>query len=174
MRKFVGQSEPYHDYTRIKRTTLRFFSFRRGLPLLALLFLSGCGDDSAPKASTNSDSPEITATAFFDAILVKNDLELAKKFSDSSIDRVLDGYSSGKQLARTLWNMSFDTVEINAEDNSRNVREFYGEDASVTLIFNGMKDAEAKITFRLIKLKRINGKWQVVEIKSDPFARTEL
>lgn len=148
--------------------------FIRGIPLFALLLLGGCGGDSAPKASTNSDSPEITATAFFEAILIKNDLELAKKYSDSSIDRVLDGYSSGKQLARTLWNMSFDTVEINAEDNSRNVREFYGEDASVTLIFNGMKDAETKITFRLIKLKRIKGKWQVVEIKGDPFARTEL
>ncbi len=144
------------------------------MAVFSLALLSGCGDEPAKKASTNTDSPEITATAFFEAILIKNDLELAKKFSDSSIDRVLDGYSSGKQLARTLWNMSFDTVEINAEDNSRNVREFYGEDASVTLIFNGMKDAETKVTFRLIKLKQMNGKWQVVEIKNDPFARTEL
>lgn len=154
----------------------RFAACYKGgvVALLSLILLSGCGDEPAKTASTNTDSPEITATAFFEAILVKNDLELAKMFSDSSIDRVLDGYSSGKQLARTLWNMSFDTVEINAEDNSRNVREFYGEDASVTLIFNGMKDAEAKITFRLIKLKQINGNWQVVEIKNDPFARTEL
>lgn len=153
----------------------------------AAALLSACGDstpanptaESAPEvqaaagsAATATDSPELTAVDFFEAILVDNDINEAKRHAAPSLKRVLDGYSSGKAVGRTLLNMSFDKVEITIEDTNKNVREFYTDKADVMLIFTGMKNDEKVVNMRMVKMEKQKGKWLVVVIKDDPFART--
>lgn len=154
--------------------------------ITATLGLAACGDStpSAPadpgvqavagSAATATDSPEVTAVEFFEAILVDNDLKEAKRHAVPTLRRVLDGYSSGKAVGRTLLNMSFDKVEITIEDTNKNVREFYTDKADVMLIFTGTKNDEKVVNMRMVKMEKHNGKWQVAIIKDDPFARTAI
>lgn len=157
--------------------------------LSAVVFLSACGDSApansptetdpavqavAGSAATATDSPELTAVDFFEAILVDNDLKEAKRHAAPSLKRVLDGYSSGKAVGRTLLNMSFDKVEITIEDTNKNVREFYTDKADVMLIFTGIKDDAKVVNMRMVKMEKHKGKWLVVVIKDDPFARTDI
>ncbi len=162
----------------------RFFS-----NMAALTLLSACGDSTpaAPAASsepamqavagsaaTATDSPELTAVDFFEAILVNNDIKEAKRHAMPSLRRVLDGYATGKAVGRTLLNMSFDKVEITIEDTNKNVREFYTDRADVMLIFTGMKDDAKVVHMRMVKMEKHKGKWLVAVIKDDPFARTGI
>ncbi len=157
--------------------------------LAALTLLSACGDSTpatpaassepaiqaaAGSAATATDSPELTAVDFFEAILVDNDIKEAKRHAVPTLRRVLDGYSSGKAVGRTLLNMSFDKVEITIEDTNKNVREFYTDKADVMLIFTGMKDDAKVVNMRMVKMEKHSGKWQVAVIKDDPFARTGI
>lgn len=153
--------------------------------VFALLALAGCGGDNSEQSSDNkapaagtaataTDSPEVTAVSFFTAILVDNDIKAAKKHAAPSLKRVMDGFSSAKAMSRTLLNMNFDTVEITIEDTNRNVREFYTDKADVMLIFTGTKDNNRVVNMRMLKMIKQKGKWQVNEIKDDPFARTGI
>ncbi len=154
--------------------------------IAAVIYLTGCGDSTpaagtepavqaaAGSAATATDSPELTAVDFFEAILIDNDIKEAKRHAMPSLRRVLDGYASGKAVGRTLLNMSFDKVEITIEDTNKNVREFYTDKADVMLIFTGMKDDAKIVNMRMVKMEKHGGKWQVAVIKDDPFARTDI
>lgn len=152
------------------------------IPLLALT-LASCGGDTSSDpsnqtnkgtASSTSDSPEITAVAFFEAIYVDNDIKKAQKFVTPSLQRVMSSYHSGKAMGRTLLNMSFDDVVITVEDTNKSVREFYTDKADVMLIFTGTHDGSKQVNMRMVKMVKQKGKWLVNEIKNDPFARTKV
>jgi len=164
-------------------------SWRIYVGVATLTLLAACGDSSpasstsqgntevqavAGSAATSTDSPELTAIDFFQAILIDNDLKEAKLHAVPSLRRVLDGYASGRAVGRTLLNMSFDQLEITIEDTNKNVREFYTDRADVMLIFTGVKNDEKVVNMRMVKMEKHNGKWQVAVIKDDPFSRTDI
>jgi len=168
---------------------IHMFIYRTLAGISVAILLSACGDpapasskspgetgikSSAGSAATATDSPELTAIEFFEAILVDNDIKEAKRHVVPSLKRVLDGYASGRAVGRTLLNMSFDQVEITIEDTNRNVREFYTDRADVMLIFTGVRNDEKVVHMRMVKMEKHNGKWQVAVIKNDPFSRTDI
>lgn len=153
--------------------SLIFFSALLSTPALLL----GCGDNTDTKEPTSSaatiaEIPESNAVKFFNAILIENNLDKAKKLAVPSLARVLDSYSTGKAAGRTLFNMRFDKLEITVEDTNKNVREFYTDKAEVMLIFTGEYDGGKRVDMRMVKLVNQKGKWLISEIKTDPFART--
>ncbi len=148
--------------------------------MLPVALLTGCGDSNSESktttgtAATATDSPELTAVDFFKAVLVDNNLKKARSMSVPTLQRVLDGYASGKAVGRTLLNMSFDEVAITIEDTNKNVREFYTDKADVMLIFTGVKDGNKVVNMRMVKMVKERGKWLVSKIEDDPFARTGI
>jgi hypothetical protein len=151
--------------------------------VISLLFIStllfGCGDEPDTKEATSSaatiaEVPESNAVKFFNAILIENDLNKAKKLAVPSMARVLGSYSSGKAAGRTLFNMRYDKLEITVEDTNKNVREFYTDKADVMLIFTGEYDGGKRVDMRMVKLVNQKGKWLISEVKTDPFARTGI
>ncbi len=158
----------------------------RTLSSVALLImgLTACGGGEATTsdssenvtatAATAADSPEVTAVKFFEAIYLHNDIKESKSHATPSMQRVLGSYSSGKAVARTLLNMSFDEVVITIEDTNKNVREFYTDKAEVMLIFTGKYDGNKQVNMRMVKLVKQDGQWMISEIKNDPFARTKV
>lgn len=147
--------------------------------LLMSTLLFGCGDEADTKEATSSaatiaEVPESNAVKFFNAILIENDLNKAKKLSVPSMARVLGSYSSAKAVGRTLFNMRYDKLEITVEDTNKNVREFYTDKADVMLIFTGEYDGNKRVDMRMVKLVNQKGKWLVSEVKTDPFARTGI
>ncbi|WP_333798126.1 hypothetical protein [Rheinheimera sp.] len=157
---------------------MRFYSlFFIPAMLCGAALLTGCSDDPDTKEPTSSaatiaEVPESNAVKFFNAILIENNLEKAKKLAVPSLARVLDSYSTGKAAGRTLFNMRFDKLEITVEDTNKNVREFYTDKAEVMLIFTGEYDGGKRVDMRMVKLVNQKGKWLISEIKTDPFART--
>ncbi len=151
---------------------------------LLIMGLTACGGDETTTsdssenvtatAATAADSPEVTAVKFFEAIYLHNDIKEAKSHATPSMQRVLGSYSSGKAVARTLLNMTFDEVEITIEDTNKNVREFYTDKAEVMLIFTGKYDGNKQVNMRMVKLVKQDGQWMISEIKNDPFARTKV
>lgn len=144
--------------------------------LLLLSTLVSCSDNDSPasEAATASDSPEVTAVDFFEAIYVRNNIKEAKLLASPSLQRVLGAYSSGKAVGRTLLNMSFDEVVITVDDTNKSVREFYKDKADVMLIFTGKYDGNTQVNMRMVKMVKTGEQWLVSEIKDDPFARTRI
>lgn len=139
--------------------------------IFLLLFLSSCGGDEQAAPATSVEVPELIAVKFFEAVLMRNDLNEARKYVVPTMVRVLDTYSSGRGYARTVLNMRFDQVEITVEDSNKSVREFYTSNAEVMLIFVGQYDGNKKTDMRMVKMEKHRGKWLLAEIKNDPFAR---
>ncbi len=143
---------------------------RAFLGVFLLFMLSSCGEETAAPA-VSIEVPELIAVKFFEAVLQRNDLAEARKYAAPSMVRVLDTYSSGRGYARTVLNMRFDQVAINVEDSNKSVREFYNSSTEVMLIFVGTYDGHKKVDMRMVKMEKQKGKWLLVEIKDDPFAR---
>lgn len=193
MQPFLLYSKRTESHTagnfRFRYGDIQMVNWRSIGSIAAVVLLTACGDSTptsttaqsepaiqaaAGSAATATDSPELTAVDFFEAILVNNDIKEAKRHAVPTLKRVLDGYASGKSVGRTLLNMSFDHVEITIEDTNKNVREFYTDRADVMLIFTGKKNDEKVVNMRMVKMEKHNGKWLVAVIKDDPFARTDI
>ena len=141
------------------------------LVCLSLFLLVACGDDSPSTTTSNAEIPEQNAVKYFEALLIENDLKIAKTLVVPSKGRVLDSFASGKAASRTLYNMRFDDVKITVEDSNKNVREFYTDKADVMLIFTGNYEGGRQIEMRMVKMVSNKGKWLISEVKTDPFAR---
>ncbi|MFN3710662.1 hypothetical protein [Alishewanella sp. HH-ZS] len=138
------------------------------LLLLAALLLSGC--DGNTQLSTQSGSPESVAEAFFDAIYNAKDLDKAKSMATADYAKLLASYGTARQAGRILYNMNFDTVQINVNRSGRNLREQYQNDANIQLILDGEFDGKRVQEVRTVQLIRQRGSWLVSEVQADKFS----
>lgn len=140
--------------------------------IFALLLLS-CSED-APKVNADLGSPEFAAGEFFHSLYTTKDLERAKALSTKSYARILDAYGNTKAVVRILYNMSFDEVNISIDRTGKNLREQYGNNAEITMLFEGKSNGDKKIELRIVKMVKEDGRWLVEGIKSNPYSRTEV
>ncbi len=134
---------------------------------LLVLLIQGCGGGSV---SGESGSPEQAATEFFYAIYRDQDLDKVASYATPKLARIVKGYGSIQGVTRNMLNMYFDKVEIEV-DKGRNLRENYGDKATITLIFTGSHKGGKVADMRTVKMVRIKGEWLVETVKADPFAR---
>ncbi|RZM80004.1 hypothetical protein [Pseudoalteromonas rubra] len=134
-----------------------------------LLMLSGCGGDDA--ASGDKNTPGYAATVFFDALYNKKDMELALSRSTPRMGRIMRSYGTPSQFARNLVNMQYDQVTIEVDMTNQSLREQYGNEARINLIFTGMLHGEQVDDMRSVQLVKRKGEWYVDKINADPFAR---
>jgi len=137
---------------------------------ISLLLLGACGEK--PKSNAHWGTPEHIATEFFHALYNEKDLEKAKSLSTEQFAALLDAYVTPRQVARTLMNMSYDTVTIEVNRSGQNLRQQYDNDADVTLIFNGEHDGKQVQNLRTVSMVKKSGKWLVTTVKADPFSST--
>ncbi|AZZ97883.1 hypothetical protein [Pseudoalteromonas sp. R3] len=138
--------------------------------IVILLMLSGCGgDDDAARGDKNT--PGYAATVFFDALYNKKDMELALSRSTPRMGRIMRSYGTPSQFARNLVNMQYDQVTIEVDMTNQSLREQYGNEARINLIFTGMLHGEQVDDMRSVQLIRRKGEWYVDKINADPFAR---
>jgi hypothetical protein len=133
------------------------------------LFLLGCGDGGTDVKAERS-SPEYAATKFFLAIYEDKSMDEVVKYTTPKMTRVVKGYGSIQGITRNMLNMYFDKVSIEI-DKGRNLRESYGDKATITLIFNGTYKGGKVSDMRTVKLVKRSGEWYVEKVNDDPFAR---
>lgn len=138
--------------------------------IISLLLLGACGEK--PKSNAHWGTPEHIATEFFHALYNEKDLEKAKSLSTEEFAALLDAYVTPRQVARTLMNMSYDTVTIEVNRSGQNLRQQYDDDADVTLVFSGEHDGKKVDNLRTVSMVKKSGKWLVTEVKADPFSST--
>ena len=136
---------------------------------LFLLLLTACSEQNEALSGT-FHAPEHAAAEFFDAIYNKSDLELAKSLSTPELAELIAHYGTTRQVARTLINMSYDEVTINVNRAGQNLREQYGNETDVMLVFSGPFDGRIVNEMRVVRMVRVRGRWLVAEIKNDPFS----
>ncbi|TMP77552.1 hypothetical protein CWB73_19510 [Pseudoalteromonas phenolica] len=136
---------------------------------LALVILFGCGSDESTRG--DKSNPGFVATMYFDAIYNKKDFDAAIQLATPKMGRIMRSYGTAKQFARNLINLQYDSVTIEVDMTNQSLREQYGDNAKVNLVFTGMLRGEQVDDMRSVQMIRKKGKWYVDKVNPDPFAR---
>ncbi|MFT6902188.1 MAG: hypothetical protein ACJAXS_002396 [Colwellia sp.] len=132
------------------------------------LLLAACteGESADIKAS---ESPEVVAVAFFDALYNEKNVKKAAKVCSPQLSRIILHYKSPKAVARHLFNMSYDSVVASPDDSGVKVREQFKDAAEITVYFDGLYDNNRIKDVKRLSLIQINGDWVIDKILKDPF-----
>ena len=138
------------------------------LLLCSLTLLTACGEDNSKKI-TSVDNPELVAIAFFDALYNEKNVEKAASVCNPQLARLILHYRSPAAVARHLFNMSYDKVEIKPDSAGVKVREQFKDNANITIYFDGYyQNNRMKDVKRLAIIQR-DGKWFIDKVLKDPF-----
>ncbi|HBY88299.1 MAG TPA: hypothetical protein DEO86_20800 [Colwellia sp.] len=138
------------------------------LLLCSLTLLTACGEDNSKKI-TSVDNPELVAIAFFDALYNEKNVEKAASVCNPKLARLILHYRSPGAVARHLFNMSYDKVEIKPDSAGVKVREQFKDNANITIYFDGYyQNNRMKDVKRLAFIQR-DGKWFIDKVLKDPF-----
>lgn len=138
------------------------------LILLSLTFLLSACTEESDEIQT-SESPEIVAIAFFDALYNEKNVKKAAKVCSPKLSRIILHYKSPKAVARHLFNMSYDTVVASPDDSGVKVREQFKDAAVITIYFDGMYNDDRVKDVKRLSLIQIDGDWVIDKILKDPF-----
>ncbi|NQZ10055.1 MAG: hypothetical protein HRT35_23130 [Algicola sp.] len=140
-------------------------------PFLIVLIslLSACGGGEK-EVKEEGSSPEYAATKFFYSVYDTKDLKEMQKYATPKMKRIIQGHGSINAVTRHMFNMQFDSVEIEV-DKGRNLRQTYGETATIVLIFTGTFQGGKVSDMRTVKLVKLKGDWLVAKLMADPWAR---
>jgi len=134
--------------------------------LLMICLLSGCGGDDP---ITEIGDPELVAVAFFDALYNQRDVEKAASVCSPQMARILLHYHLPNAIARNVFNMSFDHVNIKPDDSGVKVREQFKNKAIVILYFDGTYHGEKMKDVKRVSMIQLDGKWVMDKLLKDPF-----
>ncbi|MBL4900510.1 MAG: hypothetical protein JKX76_12915 [Colwellia sp.] len=138
------------------------------LLLITLFLISACGNDE--KEITKIDNPELVAIAFFDALYNEKNVQKAASVCDPKLARLILHYRSSQAVARHLFNMSYDKVEIKPDNSGVKLRKQFKHKATITLYFDGYyQENRLKDVKRISLIQVDNEKWVINKILKDPF-----
>lgn len=131
------------------------------IAIFVALALASCG--SEPK-----DKAEDVSIAFFDAIYNQNDINKAKELCTADFAKQISNYVTTKNVARRLFNMSFDSVKIDAALGDLKVRDEFKNSGKLTLLFTGRRHGKVYKELKRIKLIKQGDVWLIAELLPDP------
>ena len=138
------------------------------LLIFTLFIVIGCGTDE--EEIVNIDNPELVAVAFFDALYNEKNVQKAVSVCDPKLARLILHYQYPQAIARHLFNMSFDKVQIKPDDSGVKIRKQFKKKAIITLYFDGyLQENRLKDVKRISLVQVDNGKWVINKILKDPF-----
>jgi hypothetical protein len=135
------------------------------IPLL--LLLTAC--DSDKREITTVNDPEIVALAFFDALYNERNVKKAASVCTPKLAKLILHYRSPQAVARHLFNMSYDNVEVKPDSSGVKVREQFKGTANITLYFDGYYQEERLKDVKRLAIVQLNGKWFIDKVLKDPF-----
>tara|TARA_R110000744_G_scaffold218481_1_gene337259 strand:- start:9678 stop:10112 length:435 start_codon:yes stop_codon:yes gene_type:complete len=137
--------------------------------LLSLaIALLGCTEADKNKIS-NVDNPEVVAIEFFNALYNEQNIKKAASVCSPKLSRIILHYKSPKAVARHLFNMSYDKVEITPDDSGIKVREQFNSSAIITVYFDGYYQDDRLKDVKRLSLIQVDNKWIIDKILKDPF-----
>jgi len=135
---------------------------------LFIFFLSGC--DGKEKEITTIDNPELVAVAFFHALYNEKNTKKAASVCSPKLAKLVLHYRSPQAVARHMFNMSYDKVNIETESSGVKIRKQFKDKTAVTLYFTGSyQDSNLKNVKRVSLIQINGGKWVINKVLKDPF-----
>ncbi|AWB57995.1 MULTISPECIES: hypothetical protein [unclassified Colwellia] len=138
------------------------------ISLSFMLLIFGCGE-SSKDTITNVDNPEVVAIEFFNALYNEQNIKKAASVCSPKLARIILHYKSTKAVARHMFNMSFDNVEITPDDSGVKVREQFKNSAVITVYFDGYYQNNHLKDVKRLSLIQVEDKWIIDKILKDPF-----
>lgn len=138
------------------------------ITLSLVLFISACGEKDKNKI-TDVDDPEIVTIEFFNALYNENNIKKAASVCSPKLARIIMHYKSTKAVARHMFNMSYDKVEIKPDDTGVKVREQFKGSAIITVYFDGYYNDNRLKDVKRLSLIQIEDRWVIDKILKDPF-----
>jgi hypothetical protein len=135
--------------------------------LTLLIAISGCSQEEDPISEL--DNPELVTVAFFNALYNEKDIKKAASVCSPKLARILIHYKSPQAVARHLFNMSYDKVEISPDDTGVKVREQFKNKAVITVYFDGVYQDDKFKDVKRLSLVQLDDKWVIDKILKDPF-----
>ncbi|ARD46431.1 hypothetical protein [Colwellia sp. PAMC 21821] len=132
------------------------------------LLLFGCNEVDKNKIN-NVDNPEVVAIEFFNALYNEQNIKKAASVCSPKLSRIILHYKSPKAVARHLFNMSYDKVEITPDDSGIKVREQFNSSAIITVYFDGYYQDNRLKDVKRLSLVQVDDKWVIDKILKDPF-----
>ncbi len=132
-----------------------------------LALLSACTDNE--KEIDTSENPEQISVSFFSALYNDKDIKKAAAVCSPKLARIILHYRSANAVARHLFNMSYDHVDIKTEDTGVKVRQLFKNKATITVYFDGTYQNERIKDIKRLALIQKNGDWYIDKILKDPF-----
>ena len=136
--------------------------------ILFTLLLTACTEDESGDIKA-SESPEVVAVAFFDALYNEKNVKKAAKVCSPQLSRIILHYKSPRAVARHLFNMSYDKVTASPDGSGVKVREQFKDTAVITVYFDGMYDNQRIKDVKRLSLVQHDGNWVIDKILKDPF-----
>jgi len=130
--------------------------------IITIIVLTGC------VAEKKEIKAEDVAIGFFDAIYNQKDIEKAASFCSPAFSKELKKYITANNAARRLFNMSFDTVNIETGLGDTSVRRAFSDSGELTILFTGTRDGKTFKDLKKIKLIKQKDYWYVDQILKDP------
>ncbi len=143
-------------------------NYLKFIALSLSLLLSACGEEDKNKIN-DVDNPEVVAIEFFNALYNEQNIEKAASVCSPKLSRIILHYQSTKAVARHLFNMSYDNVEIKPDDSGVKVREQFKNSAVITVFFDGYYNNDHLKDVKRLSLIQIDNKWVIDKILKDPF-----
>lgn len=138
------------------------------ITLSLVLLVSACGEEDKNKI-TEVDDPEIVTIEFFNALYNENNIKKAASVCSPKLARIIMHYKSTKAVARHMFNMSYDKVEIKPDDTGVKVREQFKGSAVITVYFDGYYNDNRLKDVKRLSLIQIDDRWVIDKILKDPF-----
>ncbi|AOW78626.1 hypothetical protein A3Q34_18355 [Colwellia sp. PAMC 20917] len=122
-------------------------------------------------SSDTEDTAESVGIAFFDALYNQKDIKKTTALCTPIFAKEINKYITTKNAARRLFNMSFDSVKIDAALGDLKVREDFVNSGSLTFLFTGVRNGKIYKELKKIKLIKKGNTWLVDQILKDPMPR---
>lgn len=124
---------------------------------VSLLFLLISCTEEEVKMPTDVD----ITVAFFDAIYNKKDLDTVLLYSSSSFKEEIRKYKTVSNVARRMFNLSFDSVSVNTQKSGVKVIDEFNEEVTMTVLLTGKRNERIFKEVKRIQLIKINNVWLV-------------
>lgn len=153
--------------------------FRRFFAIFAissLVFLQACSD-AGPKPGKGAgkygmmddNTPDFAAVKFFEHIYNDKNLNGALALSTPKMAKLLRSYHTNRNVQRHVFNLVYDTVEIQPDTGNSVGRNEFAKQAVVTLFFTGERFDERHEDIRVVDMVRVDKEWKVNKVRADKY-----
>jgi len=129
--------------------------------IFVILAVCSCGIEP-------EEAAEDVAVAFFDSIYNQKNIKEATALCTPNFANQVTKYITAKNVARRLFNMSFDSVKIDAALGDIKMREEFKNSGRLTMLFTGNRYGKIYKELKRIKLVKKENKWFVDQLLEDP------